>query len=193
LKASFAAEPTFAKARALCLLGDATGVPFLAAWLEKEPMVDGAAYDWEGFMKGVPDLESAMWVLGIPRDRRAVPALVGKLRQCGPGTGFNAVRAVTMALGRIGDPDAARPLAEFLKRPGVGGHMNAGDDPATMLAPQFSRAMIELFAASALVRCGDADGLGRGILTGYLGDWRGIFVRYAGHVLAGTPPAVNPR
>jgi NADPH-dependent 2,4-dienoyl-CoA reductase/sulfur reductase-like enzyme len=193
LKASFAAEPTFAKARALCLLGDATGVPFLAAWLEKEPMVDGAAYDWEGFMKGVPDLESAMWVLGIPRDRRAVPALVGKLRQCGPGTGFNAVRAVTMALGRIGDPDAARPLAEFLKRPGVGGHMNAGDDPATMLAPQFSRAMIELFAASALVRCGDADGLGRGILTGYLGDWRGVFVRYAGHVLAGTPPAVNPR
>ncbi len=193
LKASFASEPTFAKARALCLLGDAAGVPFLAKWVETQPMPDGKPYDWEIFIGGVPDLESAMWVLGIPRDAHAVPALAGKLRQCGPGTGFNAVRAVTMALGRIGDPSAARPLAEFLERPGVRGHRNTGDDPSTMLAPQFSRAMIELFAASALVRCGDADGLGRAILTGYLDDWRGIFVRYAGHVLAGTGPAASPR
>ena len=193
LKASFAAKPAFATARALCLLGDATGVPFLAAWVEAQPMPDGRPYDWEIFIGDVPDLESAMWVLGIPRDPRAVPALAGKLRQCGPGTGFNAVRAVTMALGRIGDPSAARPLAEFLGRPGVQGHRNAGDDPSTMLAPQFSRAMIELFAASALVRCGDADGLGRGILTGYLDDWRGVFVRYAGHVLAGAGPAAPPR
>jgi hypothetical protein len=61
--------------------------------------------------------------------------------------------------------------------------MDTGKDPSTILAPQFSKAMIELFAASALVRCGDSEGLGRKILTDYLDDWRGVFVRFAGHAL----------
>jgi len=91
---------------------------------------------------------------------------------------------VTMALGRIGDPAAARPLAEFLRQPGIQGHANPGTNPATIRAEHFSPALIELFAAAALKRCGDSDELGRKILTSYLDDWRGIFVRFAGHVLA---------
>ena len=119
-----------------------------------------------------------------PELTAAAAALAGKLRQCRSDTGFNKVRAVTMALGRIGDPQAAQPLAEFLRQPGIQGHMNAGTDPATIHADHFSRAMRELFAASALYRYGDADGLGQKTLTIYLDDWRGIFVRYAGNVLA---------
>jgi NADPH-dependent 2,4-dienoyl-CoA reductase/sulfur reductase-like enzyme len=190
LRQSLAAAPTTAKAKALCLLGDATGVPLLAAWLEQAPLGTGPQYNWEGFLE-VPEVDGAMWVLGIPKDPRAVAALTGKLRQCKSDTGFNKIRAVTMALGRIGDPQAAQPLAEFLRQPDIQGQMNTGTDPATIHADHFSRAMLELFAASALYRCGDADGLGRKILTGYLDDWRGIFVRYAGNVLAEqsvTPP-----
>jgi NADPH-dependent 2,4-dienoyl-CoA reductase/sulfur reductase-like enzyme len=183
LRQAFEREPTTAGARALCLLGDSTGVPALAGWVEAQPLGRGPAYDWEGFLK-VPEIDGAIWLLGIPKDNRAVPALLRKLAECRADTGFNKLRAVTMALGRIGDPAAARPLAEFLRRPGIQGHANSGNDPATIRAEYFSRAMIELFAASALQRCGDADGLGRQILTGYLGDWRGIFVRFAGQVLA---------
>ncbi len=183
LNKTFAAVPDAAKAKALCLLGDGTGVPLLADWLAKEPLGTGKPYNWEGFLD-VPEVDGAMWVLAIPKDKRAVPALVDKLRQCKADTGFNKLRAVTMALGRIGDPAAAQPLADFLRQPGIQGHMNPGADPTTIHAAKFSQALIELFAASALYRCGDADGLGKNILTTYLDDWRGVFVRYAGNVLA---------
>ncbi|MDA3927134.1 MAG: FAD-dependent oxidoreductase [Kiritimatiellae bacterium] len=179
---SFKEKPDLAKAKALCLLGDPTGVPMLAKWVEKEPLGKGPAYDWEGFID-VPEIDGAMWLLGIPEDKSAVPALLTKLKEYDEEGGFNRTRALTMALGRIGDPSAAKPLADFLKRPRMSGHMDTGKDPSTILAPQFSKAMIELFAASALYRCGDSEGLGRKILTDYLNDWRGVFVRYAGYTL----------
>jgi NADPH-dependent 2,4-dienoyl-CoA reductase/sulfur reductase-like enzyme len=182
LRDALAEKPTVAKAKALCLLGDPAGVPLLASWIGETALAAGPAYDWEGFLD-VPELDGAMWVSAIPRDRRATAALVGKLRQCGAGTSFNTVRSVTMALGRIGDPQAAEALAEFLRKPGVQGYRDAGHDPASLESAQFSKAMVELFAASALYRCGDADGLGRKILTEYLDDWRGVFVRFAGYAL----------
>jgi hypothetical protein len=182
LRDAFESRPTVAKAKALCLLGDPAGVPLLAAWVGETPLPVGPAYDWEGFLT-VPELDGAMWVAAIPRDRRATAALIGKLRQCGADTSFNTVRSVTMALGRIGDPQAAEALAEFLRKPGVQGHRDTGGDPVSLEAVQFSKAMVELFTASALYRCGDADGLGRKVLTEYLDDWRGIFVRFAGYTL----------
>ncbi len=185
LRDALAAQPTLAKAKALCLLGDPAGVPLLTSWIEQAALPAGPAYDWEGFLN-VPELDGALWVAAIPRDKRATPALVGKLNQCRADTSFNTVRAVTMALGRIGDPQAAAALAAFLRKPGVQGHIDTGKDPASLEAAHFSKAMVELFAASALYRCGDVDGLGRKILTDYLDDWRGIFVRFAGHTLAGS-------
>ena len=183
LQISFKENPDLAKAKALCLLGDAAGVPLLAKWVAKEPLGEGKAYDWEIFLD-VPEIDGAMWLLGIPEDPAAVPALLAKLKEYNEECGFNRTRALTMALGRIGDPSAAKPLAEFLKRPGMSGHMDTGKDPSTILAPQFSKAMIELFAATALYRCGDYEGVGRQILTDYLDDWRGVFVRFAGHALS---------
>jgi len=121
----------------------------------------------------------------IPRDRRATAALVRKLQQCHAETSFNTLRSVLMALGRIGDPAAAPALAEFLRKPGVRGHRDTGTQPVSVESAQFSRAMIELFAAAALFRCGDSEGLAREILMAYLDDWRGIFVRFAGYTLEG--------
>jgi hypothetical protein len=37
--------------------------------------------------------------------------------------------------------------------------------------------------AGALFKCGDHNNLGRSVLLQYLDDWRGIFHRYAGHLL----------
>ncbi|MFA6633548.1 MAG: hypothetical protein WCU90_14695, partial [Kiritimatiellia bacterium] len=127
--------------------------------------------------------DGAMWVAAIPRDRRATATLVRKLQQCRAETGFNTLRSVLMALGRIGDPAAAAELADFLRKPGIRGHRDTGTQPTSVESAQFSRAMVELFAAAALFRCGDSDGLARQILTEYLEDWRGVFVRYAGHTL----------
>ena len=203
LKASFAADPTLDKAKALCVLGDNTAVEYLGAWLDSQPLDDGLAYDWEAFLK-VSDVESVAWLLGVPGDRRAVGPLVSKLAACrtgGPsfnpiprgssspdysagGNHFSHIRAITTALGRIGCPAAAPALFDFLQREGVRGHVDVAGNPQSLHAHTFVHSFIELHAAGALVRCGDHNGLGREILTAYLDDWRGIFVRYAGHVLA---------
>ncbi|HQL52197.1 MAG TPA: FAD-dependent oxidoreductase, partial [Kiritimatiellia bacterium] len=158
LRDELARKPTVATAKALCLLGDPAGVPLLTAWIDETPVADGPAYDWEGFLS-VPELDGAMWVAAIPRDRRATAVLVRKLQQCRAETGFNTLRSVLMALGRIGDPAAAPALAEFLRKPGVRGHRDTGTQPNSVESAQFSRAMVELFAAAALFRCGDSDGL----------------------------------
>ncbi|MFO7938099.1 MAG: FAD-dependent oxidoreductase, partial [Kiritimatiellia bacterium] len=176
-------NPDMAKAKALCLLGEPSGIPMLSGWLNKQPLGKGPAYDWEGFLD-VPEIDSVMWLLGIPEDKSAVPVLLAKLKECDSDSGFNRLRAVTMALGRIGDSSAAAGLAEFLNKPGITGHADTGKNPDSIKTPEFPKAMIELFAASALYRCGDVDGLGRSILTDYIDDWRGVFVRYAGYVLS---------
>lgn len=183
LKGSFASEPTLPKAKALCALGDNTAVEYLASWLDRQPLGEGQAYQWDAFLS-VSDVDAVMWLLGVPRDERAVAPLVRKLHECGTsGTSFSHVRAVTRALGRIGSPAAAPALAEFLGREGVRGHADVDGAPDSLKAESFVPSYVELQAAGALFRCGDHDGLGRAVLTEYLDDWRGIFVRYAGHLL----------
>ncbi|HUT91213.1 MAG TPA: FAD-dependent oxidoreductase [Thermoguttaceae bacterium] len=191
LKASFASEPTLAKAKALCTLGDSTVVEYLASWLDNQPLGEGLAYQWDNFLS-VSDVDSVMWLLGVPRDQRAVASLVRKLQECGTsGTSFSHIRAVTRALGRIGSPAAAPALDEFLGREGVQGHADVVGDPQSLKSDSFVKSYIELYAAGALVRCGDRNGHGRDVLTDYLDDWRGIFVRYAGHVLGETTRAAS--
>ena len=68
-------------------------------------------------------------------------------------------------------------------REGVRGHADVDGNPNSLKSDSFVKSYVELHAAGALVRCGDHNGLGREVLTSYLDDWRGIFVRYAGHVL----------
>ena len=183
LRASFRASPSLAKAKALCALGDQAAVEYLAAWLESQPLAGGQAYQWDAFLS-VPEVDAVMWLLGAARDKRAVPALVAKLDQCTTEAGhFSHIRAVTTALGRIGDPAAAPAIHRFLSRPGVAGHADAEGKTESLHSESFVKAFVELHAAAALVRCGDREGLGARILTGYLDDWRGIFVRFAGHVL----------
>jgi hypothetical protein len=188
LRTSFDSAPTLATAKALCVLGDGSAVEYLTSWLDDQPLGEGLTYTWDNFLS-VSDVDSVMWLLGAPQDERAVAALVRKLQACDTGgNSFSHLRAASTALGRIGRPAAAPALADFLNRPGVRGHVDVRGDPDSLKADAFVKSYIELHLAGALVRCGDRDGLGREILTAYLDDWRGIFVRYAGHTL-GEPPA----
>lgn len=183
LKDCFAKSPSLPAAKALCCLGDQTAVDYLCRWLDQAPLADGQAYKWDGFLS-VPEVDAVMWLLGSAGDSRAVEPLVRKLRECGPdGTNFSHLRAVTTALGRIGSPKAAPALVELLQREGVAGHEDVAGDPKSLLAEAFVKSYIELYAAGALYRCGDQQDLAKERLTAYLGDWRGIFVRYAGHLL----------
>jgi hypothetical protein len=185
LTRSFASQPTLEKAKALCALGDATAVEYLSAWLDAQPIGTGVSYEWDHFL-AVPEIEGVMWLMGVPGDDRAVPALVDKLRQCGTGeTDFSRIRAIAGGLGRIGSPQAAPALAAFLQRPGVMGHADPRGAVESIKGDQFSKSYIELFVSGALFKCGDHHNLGRNVLQQYIDDWRGIFHRYAGHLLYG--------
>ncbi len=191
LKASFATEPTLSKAKAICVFKDDMAVDYLCKWMDNQPLGSGIAYQWDSFLS-VSDVEGVMWLLGATRDPRAVAPLVRKLDECGTeGASFSHIRAITTALGRIGDPAAAAALARFLGREGVQGHIDVAGDPQSLKSDSFVKSYIELHAAAALVRCGDHSGIGKKILTGYLDDWRGIFVRYAGYVLNQSSVALS--
>ena len=60
LKASFASEPTLAKAKALCALGDKTVVEYLASWLDNQPLGEGLAYQWDNFLS-TSDVDNVVW------------------------------------------------------------------------------------------------------------------------------------
>ena len=183
LRTSFQSKPTLEKAKALCVLGDRSAVEYLIQWLDSRTLEGGQDYQWDAFLS-VSEADSVMWLLGRTGDERAVPALVRKLDYCIDGAGcFSDIRAVTTALGRIGSPDAAPALHRFLSQEGVRGHADVKGDPQSLHSEQFVKAYEELYGAAALLRCGDHENLGRSILEGYLDDWRGILVRYAGHVL----------
>ena len=183
LRVSFQKAPTLGKAKALCALSDNSAVEYLSQWLDSQPLAEGQDYQWDAFLS-VADVDAVMWLLGTAGDERAVPALVRKLEYCTDGGGrFSNIRAVTTGLGRIGCPDAAPALQRFLNSKGIQGHVDVKGNPRSLKSEAFVRSYIELHAAAALYRCGDHQGLGQEILEQYLDDWRGVFVRYAGHVL----------
>jgi len=53
------------------------------------------------------------------RDRRAVPVIVEKMRLLTAEDDFSHHRAVSLALEMLGDPGAARPLADVLTQPAI--------------------------------------------------------------------------
>ncbi len=93
----------------------------------------------------------------------------------------------------IGDPAAAKTLAEVLRQEGMMGyvHETVGtaverdqESPGGTNAVQTRRdSMRELLLARALYRCGDYEGLGEQILKSYTRDLRGHLARHAQAVL----------
>jgi hypothetical protein len=138
--ASAAGKNQVTYARLLAMQGDATGLSCLLAALE-------ASSDQDGSRDADDTNTPAQLVaaLGYARDRRALP-LLAKLAERG-----TMRHAVAEALGRIGDPACAAPLAKLLAA--------LGKQPS----PEST-----LIIAHALLRCGDPDGLARKALQIFL-------------------------
>lgn len=192
-------EHRLAYAQVLAVLGDATGLPALIAHVD-------AAEDWDAgwrfkaggqFGSNVSRLDSLIYAMSRTRDRRAVPAIVAKVKRLDADHAFSHHRAAALALEAIADPSAAGPLAELLAKPGLRGHAVTHIDQALerekqslgwgALAPR-RNALRELMLARALYLCGDKDGLGKSILDEYSRDLRGHFARHAQAVAACVEP-----
>jgi hypothetical protein len=176
-------------ARVMGMLGDASVVPELMDALR-------AANEWEprilqGKMAEYAHLPSPtdglILALGHAGDRSAVPLLLEKLATLNASVPLSHHRSLALALGMLGDPRAAQPLAELLAKPGMGGHAMTSIVPLhdrnqsrrQRLAP-----LREIVLAQAQYRCGDWNGAGRRALETYTRDLRGILSRHATYVLA---------
>jgi len=194
LRAAYAsAEAQPAKlvyAHILGMMGDATGAEAL--------LENVAASDWDAgwsfkgggqFGMSLSPLDSRIIALGYTRDARAVDTIIEKVRALGPDREFSHHRAVAIALEALGDPRAAQPLAELLRKPGMMGHgvatITEAKRDALFPNPNETRdrSLRELSLARALYRCGDYEGLGASILKEYARDLRGLHARHANAVL----------
>ena len=195
-------EHRLAYAHVLAVVRDVTGLSMLIAEVE-------AAAEWDKgwrfraggqFGSNLSRLDSLIYAMGRTRDRRAVPAIVAKVKLLNADQGFSHHRAVALALEAIRDPTATGPLAELLAKPGLRGHALCTIDRALgrdkksssrgALAPR-RNAFRELMLARALYRCGDKDGLGKRILDEYAKDLRGHFARHSQAVLGGEDRAIG--
>ena len=172
-------------AHVLGLLGDAQGFAPLA-----EAVAAAAVFDSENidtYFPCVTWLDSYLIALGRTRDRRATPVVLAKLALLNAGAPrFSHVRAVAEALEQLGDPAAAQPLAELLRRQGLAA--DAVTPEQVLRGATRGRGGIQnLILARVLYRCGDWEGVGKQVLEAYTKDVRGVYARHAQAVLARPP------
>jgi hypothetical protein len=180
-------------AKALAVLGDASGLETLLAAVNQATTWDaGWNYRSMGqFGHALSPLDTLLVALGRTHDRRALPAVLAKLRMLTPTTEFSHHRAVGLALELLADPAAAEPLAKLLAQPGMTGYMSASiadvrrreQGENTVGVAVRREAIRELLFARALYRCGDYQGKGEKILRQYTHDLRGHLARHAQAVL----------
>ncbi len=199
LRAAYARADDPAKlqyARILAVMGDSTGIATLLEVVRSLSWDDGsniAAFGNQG--AEYSRLDTLIIALGYTRDALALPAILEKARQLGPDPPLSHIRALAIAAESIGDPAAAEPLAELLKKPGMMGHAITTLSEARRIlgeeqqgqgrtAQSVNPAVREIVLARALYRCGDRQGLAEGILRGYVHDLRGHFARHAQAVLS---------
>jgi len=183
-------------AHTLAVLGDATGLSTLIAAIEAMPGLDkGWRFKAGGqFGRNMSPLDTLIAAMGRARDRRAVPAIVAKLKLLKPKDAFSHFRAMAIAVERIGDKAAVEPLAALLATEGIRGQAVYApvevNEPVTRrgggtfgsLKPR-AVAFRELILARALFRLGDKDGLAKTVLEEYARDYRGHLARHAQAVL----------
>jgi hypothetical protein len=180
-------------ARALAVLGDDTGLETLLDAVRSRADWD-AGWNYRGmgqFGAALSELDVLIVALGHTRNAKALPVILDKVESLDAGLAFSHHRAVGLALELIGDPSAAQPLADLLRKDGMSGQAHTDIQvaidkgvPGGTNAEQTRRESLrELMLARALYRCGDCDGLGEKILKEYTQDLRGHLARHARAVL----------
>lgn len=181
-------DTRLAYAKLLGILGEREAVPELIEALAKVDDWDPKVF--QGVMAEYAHLptpvDALILALGYSGDPAALPAILNWLDRLDADVTLSHHRAVALALEWLNNPAAAQPLARLLRKPGISGHA------MTDLEPLYNRQrdrrrrtgpLREITLARALYHCGDHQGLGKRILTEYLGDIRGLFARHAKTVL----------
>ena len=195
MRQAYAAAKTPAErlvyAHVLGILGDAAGAETLAAAVTDAEKGTLQNLKGEGaFGRRLSETDSYIVALGRTRDKRALAPLLELVAKMDARSAFSRFRAVTLALESLGDPAAARPLAELLQKPGVGGHAMTDAKAITPaggygagVGNERNLCLREIALARALYRCGDCDGIGEKVLEQYARDLRGVYALHATEVL----------
>ena len=177
-------KPKLLYAQVLGVLGDKTGVPVLLAALKDVPKWDAKIY--QGAMAEYAHLptpvDSIILALGYAGDRAATPAILKMLDSLDAKVTLSHHRSAAIALERLADPAAAKPLADLLQKPGMKGHAMTSLSKGGKVEER-TASLREITLGRALYRCGDHQGLGKKILEQYKTDFRGLFARHADSVL----------
>ena len=178
-------------AHVLGMLHDSTGIETLIKAVNEAKWDKGWNFRGMGqFGATTSYVDNLVIALGRTGDKRGLSTVLQKLSELTPASEFSHSRAVSMALEIYKDPKAAKPLADFLNKPGISGHsfLEIKDvikrSPASMVDNSTrNNSLRELILARALYRCGDYEGLGEKILKAYSKDYRGHYVRHAKSIL----------
>jgi hypothetical protein len=188
-------EARLVYANILALFGNKTGADTLLEKIKSTPDFD-KGWNFIGmgqFGRSVSLLDQYIIALGRTRDPRAVDVILEKVKLLDATKEFSHHRACAIALETLGDPRAAKPLADVLAKPDMTGYATTTvDESMTKALPGGNTSnkprndsLREIVLARALYRCGDYQGVGRKILETYAKDLRGIYARHAQAVLAG--------
>lgn len=117
-------------------------------------------------------------------DARALEPLLDKLALLveGKASQVSHYRALALAFDALGDPAAAKPLGEAMKKLDIRG-MAVSETAGLTAAARGKTGERDLALARVLYRLGDHQGLGEKILRQYARDIRGHYVRHARAVL----------
>jgi hypothetical protein len=184
-------ESKVAYAHILGMLGEPSVAGTLAAEVSSRTWDKGWNYKGMGqFGPSMSELDSIIVALGRTRDIKALDPILEKVGQIDIDSEFSHSRAVAIALETLRHPDAAKPLARLLRKPGMQGHAFTDIEDARQRTPDSpvdndtrNKSLRELILARALYRCGDYEGLGERILKAYSRDLRAHYARHAGAVL----------
>ncbi len=184
-------EGRVAYAHILGMLGNPAGAETLASAVRSRDWDKGWNYTGMGqFGPCMSELDSLIIALGRTGDERALEAILEKIDQLDVTSEFSHCRAVAMAFESLGTSDAARHLAQLLRKPGLQGHAFTDIEDARQRTPDNpvdtktrNDSLRELILARALYRCGDYEGLGEKILELYAHDLRAHYARHASAVL----------
>ena len=185
-------------ARLLGMCGDNTGNETLINELRKQKQWSERIF--QGSMADFAHLptpeDGLILALGYSDDKSVLPELLKMVEKLDATVPLSHHRSLAIALDRIGDKNAAEPLAKLLQKPDMTGHAvldienaltalaNNGKGARTKGSLQKrSRAIREITLARALYNCGDFNGIGENILKTYLNDMRGLFARHACSIL----------
>ncbi len=116
-------EDRLTYAHTLGIMRDDTGVETLVKAVRQRDWDEGWKYTGMGqYGLSLSPVDSLIVALGRTGRKEALDPILEKVAQLGPEHAMSHHRAVAMALEALGDPDAAKPLADLLRKDGMTGH-----------------------------------------------------------------------